>query len=327
MAVRRTVMAVATAAATAVSAASGFVPALRVPKRAACDDASSPQTKASEVMDRLSAWQLGAQDRVRALASKASLSMLDVESLLTVTLGNDRTALLKRLQMMLPSQLAAMEGLIDDDDVTQPDVAPTFLVPLVYLLDEQQSLRTPHHKLAHEHKDSIILEASPQRTKLIKQLRHFLGFAAAAYHCSPDSIGQCLGSQYDDWEMHCSVTCPEFAKPAHSVLVDHKDKHVVVAIKGTSSVVDLLTDLTLEASEVHYRRCSWDIFGCSGHMHAGIHDSGTGSCLCLRCVCVRCQKLFATGENLRRCVCSCVCKIPRDRVQASTGPFAMTKPP
>ncbi|GMH35958.1 hypothetical protein BSKO_03826 [Bryopsis sp. KO-2023] len=112
-------------------------------------------------------------------------------------------------------------------------------------------------------KDAIQGEKIEDRKRLEGLLRD-TNLAFAAYSAKHEELWEACASE--DVEVLREVLSTEPFCPAHFIGIDHKHKCVLLVVRGTSAVHDVLADIT--GAFVDH--------GCGGHSHFGITESAKG---------------------------------------------------
>lgn len=152
------------------------------------------------------------------------------------------------------------------------------LVVLLYI-QECEKARTTEHVGNVEHANCVALscDEGPGNKKLLSDLQRYVIFAEVAYRTKREKmmarLVACFPEEEEMWDVIHTWEGAE-DKPAHFLAVCEERQELVVAIRGTKSLRDALTDATVEYVDMTFKS-SHGNEGITSSAHSGIHMAAT----------------------------------------------------
>ena len=159
------------------------------------------------------------------------------------TKANMQGAALKRLLRLLPSEavlaadaLAAADAALADD-WSSTDAGALALALTVNLM-AQELLNKPAYgrDVTHTHR------FAPVGPSELLDLLRFARYSDAVYHPDAAALAQHCSASQEEVVLPPRRPTDDSLAPHYAVLVDHSRREIVLAIRGTASVTDLITD-------------------------------------------------------------------------------------
>eukprot|EP00040_Diaphanoeca_grandis_P020749 m.110343 g.110343 ORF g.110343 m.110343 type:complete len:530 (-) comp28030_c0_seq1:91-1680(-) len=150
-------------------------------------------------------------------------------------------------------------------------------LPLLTYSFEQLMLRTPEFKIEVEHEANENAEEilmAPVQMTLVSNLQYYLQFADLAYN---NMVGEKFvklvqsTTRGDQWVVIETSTKTAVGIPSYFIAVDHTRKEVIVAVRGTVSPQDAITDLALQPVGFDYTKSVSLLKKKNSNVHSGIN--------------------------------------------------------